>query len=78
MLDNLLMLSIRSFAYVLTRLPCLTGAVFTLKARAMDSLLPAALLLTQSLAGQLTEVVEVLREGHAAAPSGRTSAVAVH
>jgi len=55
------------------------GAAFTLQARAMDSLSPVALLLTQSLAGQLMEVVEQLhaRSGVATLEQ-QVSAVAVH
>lgn len=54
------------------------GAVYTLKARAMNSLSPVALLLTRSLAGQLREVVQLMLEGSSAAVEHPMSAVAVH
>ena len=48
------------------------------EARAMDSLSPVALLLTQALAGQFTEIVEQLHGSSGVAkPEQQVSAVAV-
>ena len=44
----------------------------------MDSLSPFALLLTQSLAGQLREVVELMQDGPAVALEQQMAAVEVH